>query len=133
MKASFIHLFSRLNLLILQFIIFVILNILDGHSTWKVLYPDKHHREMNPLARWVFRKLGVTKGIITYKTVLILIIGILFGHYAKKDTFSLNVILSLANIVFLITVVHNYKVYRKIHHSQRKSDKTPELDGEEIS
>ena len=133
MKASFIHLFSRLNLLILQFIIFVILNILDGHSTWKVLYPDKYHREMNPLARWVFRKLGVTKGIITYKSILILIIGFLLGHYARKETFSLNIILTVANIVFLITVLHNYKVYQKIHHSQRKSDKTSELDGEEIS
>jgi len=133
MKASFIHLFSRLNLLILQFIIFVILNILDGHSTWKVLYPDKYHREMNPLARWVFRKLGVTKGIITYKSILILIIGFLLGHYARKETFSLNIILTVANIVFLITVLHNYKVYQKIHHSQSKSDKTSELDGEEIS
>jgi len=117
MKASFIHLFSRLPLLILQFIIFVILNILDGHSTWKVLYPDKHHREMNPLARWVFRKLGVTKGIITYKTVLILIIGILFGHYAKKDTFSLNVILSVANIVFLITVVKVFFIDKIVDYS----------------
>lgn len=133
MKASFIQFFSRLPLLGFQFIIFVILNILDGHSTWKVLYPDKYHREMNPLARWVFRKLGVTKGIITYKSILILIIGVLMGHYARKETLSLNIILTVANIVFLITVLHNYKVYHKIHHLKSHKDKISELDGDEIS
>ncbi|MDD3632323.1 MAG: DUF5658 family protein [Candidatus Syntrophosphaera sp.] len=119
---SFIQFFSRLPLLIVLFLVFVILNILDGHSTWKVLYPDKYHREINPLARWVFRKLGVTSGIIIYKTVLILLIGILFWYYAKKETLSLNIILSVANIVFLITVVHNYRVYNKIHPRPSKND-----------
>jgi len=50
--------------------LFVIVNIFDAHSTYLVLKPNHYHRERNPLARWVFRKLGIPQGIIIFKGVL---------------------------------------------------------------
>lgn len=97
-----------------QFAVFVILNILDGHSTWKVIQPNNLHRERNPVARWAFRKLGLPRGIVIFKTLLLLILGGAFAWYAKKETRTLNITLGVANLVFLAVVVHNYKVYNKI-------------------
>ncbi len=98
-----------------QFGIFVALNILDGHSTWKVIQPNNYHRERNPLARWIFRKLGLPRGIVVFKAGLLLILGGAFAYYAKKDTRTLNVTLGVANLIFLAVVIHNYRVYTKIN------------------
>ncbi len=101
-----------------QFGIFVILNILDGHSTWKVIQPDHFHRERNPIARWAFRKLGLPRGIVIFKALLLLILGGAFSIYAKEEPRTLNVTLGIANLVFLAVVIHNYRVYKKVK-SQR--------------
>ena len=103
-----------------QFGIFVALNILDGHSTWKVIQPNHFHRERNPLARWIFRKLGLPRGIVVFKAGLLLILGGAFTYYAKKDTRTLNVTLGVANLVFLAVVMHNYKVYQTIKARREK-------------
>ncbi|HOY84590.1 MAG: DUF5658 family protein [Candidatus Cloacimonetes bacterium] len=97
-----------------QFGIFVILNILDGHSTWKVIQPNHFHRERNPVARWFFRKLGLPRGIVIFKAVLLFILGGAFAIYAKKETKVMNITLGVANLVFLAVVIHNYKVYKRV-------------------
>ncbi|MCB5247373.1 MAG: DUF5658 family protein [Candidatus Cloacimonetes bacterium] len=97
-----------------QFGIFVLLNILDGHSTWKVIRPNHLHRERNPVARWFFRKLGLPRGIVIFKTVLLLILGGAFAIYAKKETRIMNITLGVANLVFLAVVIHNYRVYERV-------------------
>ncbi|MFO8145095.1 MAG: hypothetical protein R6T89_05150 [Candidatus Syntrophosphaera sp.] len=38
--------------LIALYAAFVVFNVLDGYSTWKVLRPDHYARELNPVARW---------------------------------------------------------------------------------
>ncbi len=101
-------------LLIIFFGIFVILNVLDGHSTWLVLKPNHYRRERNPVARWIFRKLGLPRGIVIFKAVLLAILGGAFFVYAKADAFVLNVLLLVANTVFLIVVIHNYRISRRI-------------------
>ncbi len=113
---TFLYLvFSQPVLLLILFCVFVLLNVLDGHSTWMVLRPNRYHRERNPVARWVFRKLGLPRGIVIFKFVLLLILGLAFAFYAASDTFVLNIVLLVANLVFLLVVLHNYRVYRKIH------------------
>ncbi|HOZ00442.1 MAG TPA: DUF5658 family protein [Candidatus Syntrophosphaera sp.] len=106
--------FSQLWLLIVLFAAFVLLNVLDGHSTWMVLRPDHYRRERNPVARWIFRKFGLPRGIVIFKFVLLLVLGALFAFYAASDTFTLNIVLLVADIVFLVVVLHNYKVYRRM-------------------
>lgn len=111
---------SQVPLLIGQFGLFVVLNILDGHSTWKVVKPNHFNRERNPVARWIFCKLGLPRGIVIFKAVLMSVLGGAFAVYAQKETRSLNIILGVANLVFLAVVIHNYRVYKRIIAPQEK-------------
>ncbi|MDI3503885.1 MAG: hypothetical protein PWP64_821 [Candidatus Cloacimonadota bacterium] len=94
--------------------LFIILNIVDGISTYLVMKPDHYKRERNPIARFVFRKLGIPKGIIIFKTVLLSILIPAMGFYAGHDVFTINIVLAISNLVFFFVVIHNYRVYHKI-------------------
>jgi len=94
--------------------IFVGLNILDGHSTWLVLKPDHFRRERNPVARWIFRKLSIPLGIIIFKAALLAVLSLAFWFYAAEDLFTLNIVLAVADLVFLVVVLHNYRVHRRL-------------------
>ena len=102
------------KLLILLFAVFVALNVLDGHSTWLLLRPDHYRRERNPVARWFFRLCGLPRGIVIFKLVLLLLLGVASFYYARFDPFTINIVLLVANLVFLLVVLHNYKVYRRL-------------------
>ena len=102
-------------LLVGQLFVFLVLNILDGHSTWKVVKPDHYFREKNPMARWVLRKLGALRGIVVFKFVLLMFLGGILAFYGKKETRSLNVMFGVANLVFLGVVINNYRVHKKIN------------------
>lgn len=93
---------------------FLLLNVLDGHSTYLVLKPDHYYREKNPIARWIFKKLKLPGGIIIFKTVLMAILIVAISFYAAWDPFTINIALSVADLLFLIVVFHNYRLYRKI-------------------
>ncbi len=105
---------SQIPLLLLLFVLFVLLNVLDAHSTWNVLKPDHYNRERNPVARWVFRKLGIPRGIIIFKVVLLLILAIAFAFVASSATFTLNIILIIADLIFLLVVIHNYRICKRL-------------------
>lgn len=107
-------LMARLSLILTG--CFVILNILDGHSTYQVLKPHHFHRERNPIARWIFRKLRLPNGIVIFKAVLLAILIPAIAYYAVHDPFTINIVLSVSNILFLVVVLHNYRVYRKVKH-----------------
>lgn len=107
-------LLAKPALLTALFLIFTLLNILDGHSTWQVIKPNHFHRERNPLARWIFRKLGIPQGIVIFKAILLLILAGAFYVYSRSDVFTLNIVLLVANTVFLLVVIHNYKVSRRL-------------------
>lgn len=94
--------------------VFLLLNILDAHSTWLVVRKDNYHRERNPVARWIFRKLKLPRGIILFKTFLLSGLMIAFGYYAAWDAFTLNIILVVANLVFLLVVLNNYRIARRL-------------------
>lgn len=99
---------------------FILLNILDGHSTWSVLNPDHYYRERNPIARWIFRKLGLVPGIIVFKTVLMVFLAGCVGYYAAYDAGTINVVLLVADLLFIWVVRHNYRVAGRIgRHKSR--------------
>lgn len=93
--------------------VFLLLNILDGHSTWLVVRPDHYERERNPIARWVFRKLRLPRAIPLFKALLLLILAFVIWHW-RSDKVTLNIALSIGNVLFIFVVWHNYKVYRRI-------------------
>lgn len=109
-------LLDGIPLLIALFSVFVLLNVLDGHSTWLVLKPNHYRRERNPVARWIFRKLGLPRGIVIFKAVLLAILAAAFYIYASADAFVLNIVLLVANAVFLAVVIHNYRISRRLRN-----------------
>ncbi|MDZ4121436.1 MAG: DUF5658 family protein [Candidatus Cloacimonadaceae bacterium] len=94
-------------------ILFLIMNAFDAHSTWLVLRPDHYSRERNPIARWVFRKLKLPGGIIFFKAVLLGILIPSIAYYTAWDSFTINIVLLVANLVFVLVALHNYRVYRR--------------------
>lgn len=116
MSAIFTLLYNHLTnstfTLILS-ILFLLLNVLDAHSTWLVLRPHHYYRERNPVARWAFRKLKIPGGIIIYKTILLCILIPCIAYYSAWDAFTINIVLCVANLLFLLVVLHNYRIWRK--------------------
>lgn len=109
-----IDILNKPFLSLLLTIVFIILNILDGHSTFLVLKPHHYHREKNPVARWIFKKLGIPRGIIIFKTLLLVVLILAISYYAAWDALTINVTLLVADLVFLLVVLHNYRVYRRM-------------------
>lgn len=96
-----------------KLMLFVLLNVLDGHSTYIVMRPNHFYREKNPIARFVFRKLGCFRGVVIFKAVLLAILIPAMSFYAGNDLFTINIVLLVANIVFTLVVFNNYRIYHK--------------------
>lgn len=94
--------------------VFIVLNILDGHSTYQVLKPNHFEREKNPVARWVFRKLHIPTGIILFKAILLSILIPCILYYVACDPLIINIVLLSSNLLFLLVVIHNYRVFSRI-------------------
>lgn len=115
--------FSRLSaflaqplLAVLLFGVFVVLNILDGHSTYLVMKPCFFYRERNPVARFIFKKLGIPRGIIIFKALLLAMLAPAIGFYAAYETLTLSIVLLVADLLFLYVVIHNYRVWRRLQN-----------------
>lgn len=103
---------SKPLLTLLLTAIFIVLNALDGHSTYLVIRPANYRRERNPIARYIFRKLKVPAGIIIFKTVIMAIVIPAIAYYAAWDAFTINIVMIVADLLFLWVVHHNYRIYR---------------------
>ncbi len=125
--TSILHFLSLNIILVLQCIIFLILNVLDAHSTWLVLKPNNYHRERNPIARWVFRKLRIPRAIIIFKAVLMSFLGFYIGYW-WKEALTINLGLLIGNVLFIIVVLHNYKVSRH-YRKQREYLEASKAEG----
>ncbi len=101
------------------------LNVLDGHYTWKVLRPSHLSRESNPLARWIFARLGLLKGIVVAELLWIgfitLVVWLAFRIQAPAWDIALIALLAIGNLVFLGVVIHNVKVWRNLKRKARNS------------
>lgn len=94
--------------------LFIALNFLDAHSTWIVMRPHHFGRERNPVARWVFKKLGIPRGIIIFKAALLAILIPAMGFYAGNDSFTINIVLLVFCLIFALVVGNNYRIYRRL-------------------
>lgn len=92
----------------------MLLNILDAHSTWLVIKPNHFHREKNILARLFFKKLGLLRGIVVFKTFLLLVFAALVWFFVLPEYLALNVSILIGNVIFIIVVMNNYRIYRKL-------------------
>ncbi len=106
--------------------IFIILNIFDAHSTYKVISKTNISNEKNPVARFIFKIIGPVAGIIILKSILIPIVFLMFYYFSFRRI-EMNIILIFANFFYLSVVIHNYNVVKKLNYYARFS----EVDDEE--
>lgn len=100
-------------LVIILAVIFSFLNILDGHSTYLVVSNSSLKNEKNPIARFIFRKIGLKPGIISIKSLSILVVVFALIFY-KSLISELLISLSIADVLYTLVVINNYKVYKKV-------------------
>ncbi len=98
-------------------LLFVILNIMDGFSTWMVLRPDHYERERNPIARAFFRFFKLPAAIVLFKAVLLSGMGVFISYY-HNEALTINIALLIGNLLFCFVVRHNFHVYRKYRDLQ---------------
>lgn len=106
------------TLLLVQCLLFIILNVFDGHTTWLVMKPDHYDRERNPIARFVFKKLKAPASIIFFKAFLLSGLGLFIIHW-WKESLTLNIALLIGNLLYIFVVRHNFRVHKKyVEHEQ---------------
>ncbi|MDZ4182962.1 MAG: hypothetical protein U1B83_08805, partial [Candidatus Cloacimonadaceae bacterium] len=79
------------------------------------LRPSFYRRERNPVARYIFTKLGIPRGIIIFKATLLALLAPAIGFYAGHEVLTVSIVMLVADILFLLVVIHNYRVWRRIN------------------
>ena len=102
-----------LPLLFALLLLLAILNILDAISTWKVVKLGNNNNERNPLARFLFKKLGLIPAMIILKGISIIIVGYVALFY-KKFLPDIHTFALVLNAFYLYIVIHNYHVLNKM-------------------
>lgn len=115
-----IQVLSNYVLLALQCAVFMILNTLDGYSTWLVMKPDHYERERNPIARLVFKKLKPPASIVFFKTVILACLGVFIAFWWQQSL-SINIALLIGNVLFILVVKHNFRVLKKYKQRERSA------------
>lgn len=113
--------------------LFILLNVLDAHSTIKVVRNGSEKNEFNPIARFLFKKIGLFAGIAILKSIIILLIYLIISYYKYMQN-EIYTILIFANLIYAMVVFHNYRTYRKIlkyKEFKAKLDIKPQLEKEE--
>ena len=102
-----------LYIFVVSFILFLILNLLDAHSTFEIVSRIGHHAERNPVARYFIKTFGIKKGIIYLKMIIIFLVPFIIWSYTISSK-EITVLLIGINIVYLIVVINNYMILKKI-------------------
>lgn len=105
---------SSVLILTLLSLIYIILNILDGHSTFNVVKLSSYKSEKNPVARFFIKKLGAFWGILTIKLVSLLVVLTMLYSYNRELVKQFNIVLFIADVFYTYVVIHNYKNLNKM-------------------
>ena len=103
-----------LLLLTLLSLIYIVLNILDGHSTFNVVKLSSYKSEKNPIARLFIKKLGALWGIITIKLVSLFVVLIMLYSYNRELARQFNIVMLIADVFYTYVVIHNYRNLNKM-------------------
>jgi hypothetical protein len=95
-----------------------ILNILDGYSTYLVVKNGSLKNEKNPIARLIFKKMGLSKGIILAKSIILISLFVYYNLYKTSDIVTI-ISLSAMNILYMLVVINNYKIYFSIKKNRK--------------
>ncbi len=93
--------------------LYILLNLLDAISTWLVVKPDKYAQEINPLARWLFIRLGLFRGLLVAETLNLGIFTPLIIILAAFFPVLATILLAMAVAVYAVIVVNNFRVWHR--------------------
>ncbi|PID28492.1 MAG: hypothetical protein CSB55_04900 [Candidatus Cloacimonadota bacterium] len=105
----------------LLLLIFIVLNIFDVISTYRVVKLGSLHNERNLIARFFMKKFGILKGMLALKSTLLVIVPLMITYFneAKKE---MIVILAVADAVYLLAVINNFRINKYQRKRLRLND-----------
>ncbi len=104
---------KSLSLFLINLVVFILLNFLDAHSTYLVIKKSNLKSEKNPIARFIFRKFGIIKGMFFLKMISIFLIPLMFWTY-QEDPGSINSLLIFVNLLYSAVIINNYRIEKKL-------------------
>jgi len=117
-KLIFCSLHLPKGLLFSLFLLLAVLNILDAISTHKVVKIGNNNNERNPLARFLFKKIGALPAMIILKGIAILITAYIAINYREFEP-DIHTYIIIINAFYLWIVINNYKVLKQIKSRQK--------------
>ncbi len=109
-------------ILLLLYLLLMLLNLLDGISTWYFVRPDHYAREANPVARWMFRRLGITLGIMVAEALWMGTLTLLYVYVLQDNIIAGTILLALGVCVWAYIVPGNIRFCRKLWRKRKKED-----------
>lgn len=110
-------------LLLVLYLVLLVLNLMDGITTWIFVRPDHYDREANPVARWMFRRLGITRGIILAELLWMGAVTLLFLTVFQKYSTAGLVLMSLGVLVWLYIIPGNVRYCLRLRQKGNQAEK----------
>jgi len=98
---------------------YLLLNVLDGLTTWIIIRPDKFHREANPLARWLFVKMGIPRGIIIVEGVVLSLLTLVIFWLRGHNPLLSYILLGIGDLIFMWIVVGSFGLMSKLKQREQ--------------
>ena len=108
-------------LLLVLYLVLLVLNLTDGITTWIFVRPDHYEREANPVARWMFKKLGITFGIILAELLWLGAVSLLYGFIFQKYVVAGLVFIGAGVLVWAYIIPGNIRYCLRLSERARKS------------
>ena len=98
----------------LLYAVYLSLNALDGITTWLVMRPDHYQREANPIARWLFSKLRIPRGIIIVEGVTQALVTLFIFWLLARNPLLTKLLLGFGIMVFGWIVQGSFRLIKKL-------------------
>jgi len=103
----------------LLYAVYLTLNALDGITTWLLMRPDYYNREANPLARWLFIKLRIPRGIIIVEGFTQSLVTLFIFWLLARNPILTKLLLGLGILVFGWIVQGSFRLIALLKRKQR--------------
>ena len=108
-------------LLMILYLVLMVLNLTDGITTWIFVRPDHYDREANPVARWIFKRLGISLGIILAELMWLGAVSLLYFFVFKVYVLPGLVFMGVGVLVWLYIIPGNIRYCLRLSERARIS------------
>jgi len=109
-------------LLLVLYLVLLVLNLLDGISTWIFVRPDHYEREANPVARWMFKKLGITLGIILAELLWLGVVTLLYVFVFQDYKLLGTVLMGVGVVVWAYIIPGNIRYCLRLRQKLKQDE-----------